>query len=75
MSCHKIIGGRLKLRKQANIPYTISSPPKPKITVRTSTKGTSLKILTPKQMLQKLPIALDNTSHNLLNKMRQIVYL
>ena len=38
-----------------------------------------LKILTPKQMLQKLPIALvqvkaGNTSENLLYEMRQIIY-
>ena len=37
------------------------------------------KILTPKQMLQRLPIALaqvkaGNTSENLLNKIRQIIY-
>ena len=39
----------------------------------------NLKILTPKQMLQRLPIALaqvkvGNTSENLLNEMRQIIY-
>ena len=38
-----------------------------------------LKILTPKQMLQRLPIALaqvkaGNNSENLLNEIRQIVY-
>ena len=43
------------------------------------TKGTELKILTPKQMLQRLPIALaqvkaGNNSESLLNKIRQIVY-
>ena len=43
-----------------------------------STTGTGLKILTPKQMLQRLPIALaqakaDN-SENLLNEIRKIVY-
>ena len=43
------------------------------------TKGTGLKILTPKQMLQRLPIALPklkvgNNSENLLNKIRQIIY-
>ena len=42
-------------------------------------KGTGLKILTPKQMLQRLPIALaqvkaGNNSENLLNEIRQIVY-
>ena len=42
-------------------------------------KGTGLKILTPKQMLQRLPIALaqvkaGNNSEGLLNEIRQIVY-
>ena len=44
-----------------------------------ATKGTGLKILTPKQMLQRLPIALAQVkaginSGNLLNEIRQIVY-
>ena len=44
-----------------------------------SKQGTGLKILTPKQMLQILPIALvqikaGNNSENLLNEIRQIVY-
>ena len=44
------------------------------------TKGTGLKILTPKQMLQRLPIALaqvkaGNNSENLLSEIRQIIYL
>ena len=43
------------------------------------TKGKELKILTPKQMLQRLPIALaqvkvGNNSKGLLNEIRQIVY-
>ena len=43
------------------------------------TKGTGLKILTPKQMLQRLLIALaqvkaGNNSESLLNEIRQIVY-
>ena len=43
------------------------------------TKGTWLKIITPKQMLQRLPIALaqvkaGNNSESLLNEIRQIVY-
>ena len=43
------------------------------------TKGKGLKILTPKQMLQGLPIALaqvnaGNNSQSLLNEIRQIVY-
>ena len=42
-------------------------------------KGTGLKILTPSQMLKRLPIALaqikaGNNSESLLNKVRQIVY-
>ena len=42
-------------------------------------KGAGLKILTPKQMLQRLPIALaqvkaGNNSENLLNEIRQIIY-
>ena len=43
------------------------------------TKVTGLKILTPKQMLQRLPIALaqvkaGNNSESFLNEIRQIVY-
>ena len=43
------------------------------------TKGKGLKMLTPKQMLQRLPIALaqgktGNNSQNLLNEIRQIIY-
>ena len=42
-------------------------------------QGDGLKILTPKQMLQRLPIALaqtkaGNNSESLLNEIRQIVY-
>ena len=41
--------------------------------------GKGLKILTPKQMLQRLPIALSqvkagNTFENLLNEIRQTIY-
>ena len=44
-----------------------------------SKQGTGLKILTPKQMLQRLPIALaqikaGSNSQSLLNEIRQIVY-
>ena len=44
-----------------------------------SKQGTGLKIITPKQMLQRLPIALaqikaDSNSESLLNEIRQIVY-
>ena len=43
------------------------------------TKGEGLKILTPKQMLQRLPVAIaqvkaDNNLENLLNEIRQIIY-
>ena len=46
---------------------------------KNKTKGTGLKILTPKQMLQRLPIALaqvkaGNNSKSLLNEIRKIVY-
>ena len=42
-------------------------------------QGKGIKILTPKQMLQWLPVALaqvkaSNNSQSLLNKIRQIVY-
>ena len=45
-----------------------------------ATKGKGVKILTPKQMLQRLPIALaqvkaGNNSENLLNEIQQISYL
>ena len=48
-------------------------------TKQNETTGTGLKILTPKQLLQRLPIALaqvqaGNNSENLLNEIRQIVY-
>ena len=44
-----------------------------------ATKGTGIKILTPKQMLQRLPIALaevqaGNNSESLLNEIRQTLY-
>ena len=44
-----------------------------------ATKGIGLKILTPQQMLERLPIALaeakaDNSSKNLLNEIREIAY-
>ena len=44
-----------------------------------ATKGTGFKILIPKQMFQRLPIALaqvktGTNSESLLNKIRQIVY-
>ena len=54
--------------------------PEPKTKAKQNeTKGTGLKILTPKQMIQRLPIALaqvktGNNSENLLNEIRQIIY-
>ena len=44
-----------------------------------SKQGTGLKMLTPKQMLQRLPIALaqikaGNNSERFLNEIRQIIY-
>ena len=44
-----------------------------------ATKGTGLKILTPKQMLQRLPITLaqvkdGNNLESLLNEVRQVAY-
>ena len=46
---------------------------------KTEQDRTGLKVLTPKQLLQRLPIALaqvkaGNNSKNLLNEIRQIVY-
>ena len=46
---------------------------------KNKTSGKGLKILTPKQLLQRLPIAFaqvkaGNNSENLLNEIRQIVY-
>ena len=46
---------------------------------KTEQGGTGLKVLTPRQMLQRLSIALaqvkaGNNSESLLNKIRQIVY-
>ena len=48
-------------------------------TLHKTKQGAGLKILTPKQMLQRLPIALAqikalNNSENPLNEIRQIVY-
>ena len=42
-------------------------------------KGEELKIVTPKQILQRLPIALaqvkaSSTSENLLNEVRKVIY-
>ena len=59
--------------------YSLMMPEAKTKAKQNETKGTGLKILTPKQMLQRLPIALaqvkaDNNSENLLNEIRQIIY-
>ena len=46
---------------------------------QSETKGTGLKVLTAKQMLQRLPVVhaqvkAGNNSENLLNEIRQIIY-
>ena len=58
--------------------YLMMSEAKTKVK-QNETKGTRLIILTPKQMLHRLPIAYaqvkaGNNSENLLNEIRQIVY-
>ena len=58
--------------------YLMMSEAKYKV-MQDETMGEGLKILTPKQMLQGLPIALaevqaGNNSENLLNEIRQIIY-
>ena len=50
-----------------------------KLLVGKKTRGKGLRVLNPKQILQRLPIALDqvkagNTSENLLNEICQIIY-
>ena len=50
-----------------------------KLKAKNETSGKGLKILTPKQLLQRLPIApaqvkAANNSENLLNEIRQVVY-
>ena len=61
-----------------NGPKQTSSSPS-KIPIRKQTEGKEIKILTPKQMLQRLTIALaqvkaDNTIEFLINEMHQIIY-
>ena len=58
--------------------YLMMSEAKYKV-MQDETMGEALRILTPKQMLQGLPIALaevqaGNNSENLLNEIRKIIY-
>ena len=71
-------GGLLKGRKMAFNAFENEMFLKPE-ELKQSNKGTGLKILTPKQMLQRLPIALaqkkaGNNSESLLNEMRLFIY-
>ena len=64
---------REEVNKLCNDFYLIASK-----VINEATKGEGLKILTSKQMLGRLPIALaqikaDNTSENSLNEIKQIV--
>ena len=66
-------------RKEATKFYDDYSSMMSEARFKAKTKGTGLKILTPKQMLQRLPIALaqlkaGENSESLLNEIRQIVY-
>ena len=66
-------------RKEATKFYDDYSSMMSEARFKAETKGTGLKILTPKQMLQRLPIALaqvkaGNNSESLLNEIRKIVY-
>ena len=59
--------------------YSLIMPEAKTKAKQNETKETGLKILTPKQMLQRLPIALAqvkacNNSVNLLHEIRQIIY-
>ena len=60
-------------------PRPLDLPRVAKVSNRKAFDRTQLKILTPKQMLQRQPIVpaqvkAPNTSENLLNEMKQIVY-
>ena len=59
--------------------YSLMMPEAKTKVKQNDTKGTRIKILTPKQMIQRLPIALaqvkaGNNSENLSNEIRQIIY-
>ena len=65
----------LKIKYSENIVEIIKKP----LNFNEQQKGKEIKMLTPKQLLQRLPIAIaqvkaGNTSKNLLNKIRQIKY-
>ena len=67
----------MKVTSNNGSKQTSSSPSK--IPIRKQTQGKEIKILTPKQMLQRLTIALaqvkaDNATEFLVNEMHQIIY-
>ena len=72
--------GLLNLRNAINKNEILENEnPKRKGKGRPSDLAKHIKILTPKRMLRRLPIALEqvkagNTSENLLNKIRKIIY-
>ena len=81
----KTAEGRNKKSKTSKIAYALYEGPElilngfrsEKFPIKTQGKG--FRILTPKQMLQRLPIALaqvkaDNTSKNILNEIRKYMY-
>ena len=75
--CKSLYGSRQKIIDLLNDNSRIRSEAIYKENKKTA--GTGLKILTPKQMLQRLPIALaqvksGNNSKSLLNEIKQIVY-
>ena len=69
----------LQTKKKAIKFYDDSSSITSELKNKAKNQGKGLKILTPKELLQRLPIALaqvkaGNNSENLLNEIRQIVY-
>ena len=67
----------MKVMSDNTLEKTSLTPPK--ITIKRFSQGTVIKILTPTQMFQRLSIAIAqvnavNTSENLINETRQIIY-
>ena len=70
---------KLKIFQEKNFPDLARVTKISDCTREKVSSHSNLKILTPKEILQKLPIALvqvkaSNTSENLLNEIRQIIY-